>query len=77
MKYVILIQKVFEFSMKSQYDLIYLSPHLDDAALSCGGQIARFRGEGRSVLIVTVTAGDPPTGAESRYIQELHSRWQL
>lgn len=63
--------------MKSQYDLIYLSPHLDDAALSCGGQIARFRGEGRSVLIVTVTAGDPPTGAESRYIQELHSRWEL
>ena len=57
--------------MKSQYDLIYLSPHLDDAALSCGGQIARFRGEGRSVLIVTVTAGDPPMGAESRYIQEL------
>ena len=68
---------MFEFSMKNNYDLIYLSPHLDDAALSCGGQIAKYSGEERSVLIVTITAGDPPTGAESHYIQELHSRWEL
>lgn len=63
--------------MKSYYDFIYLSPHLDDAALSCGGQIAKCSAEGQHVLIVTLTAGDPPTGAESHYIQELHSRWEL
>lgn len=74
---MISIQKTFEFSMKSYYDLIYLSPHLDDAALSCGGQIARYRAAGKSILIATVTAGDPPTGAESHYIQELHTRWEL
>ena len=28
--------------MKSYYDLIYLSPHLDDAILSCAGQIYQF-----------------------------------
>lgn len=63
--------------MKSYYDKIYLSPHLDDATLSCGGQIARFTAEGQSILIATVTAGDPPTGAESHYIRELHTRWEL
>lgn len=57
------------------YDHIYLSPHLDDVALSCGGQVWLQTTAGRSVLIVTITAGDPPTGGYSPLAQALHERW--
>ena len=63
--------------MRTYYDAIYLSPHLDDAALSCGGQIHQQTAAGRSVLIVTVMAGDPPTQAVSDYARSLQERWQL
>ena len=43
----------------ADYDWIYFSPHLDDAALSCGGQIYMATQTGERVLIVTITAGDP------------------
>ena len=59
------------------YDAIFLAPHLDDAALSCGGQIAGLTRAGRRVLVVTVMAGDPPTDVENDYIRSLHSRWEL
>ena len=45
--------------------VIVLSPHLDDAALSCGGLLARLRGEVPRV-VVTVCAGDPPDPAAIR-----------
>lgn len=61
----------------SMYDTIYLSPHLDDAALSCGGQIAQQTAVGQHILIVTIMAGDPAVGGFSDYAQELHGRWQL
>jgi LmbE family N-acetylglucosaminyl deacetylase len=63
--------------MNSFYDSIYLSPHLDDAVLSCAGQIFLLGETGRSVLIVTVMAGDQPGQADSKFVQELHERWQL
>lgn len=59
------------------YDAIYLSPHLDDAALSCGGQIFQQTAVGQRVLIVTVMAAIPPVNNFSAYAQELHGRWQL
>lgn len=59
------------------YDTIYLSPHLDDAALSCGGQIAQQTAVGQHILILTIMAGDPAVGGFSDYAQELHGRWQL
>ena len=59
------------------YDALYLSPHLDDAALSCGGHIAQRVRHGEQVLIVTLMAGDPPTLAPSDYAAELHRRWEL
>ncbi len=59
------------------FTAIYLAPHLDDAALSCGGQIARLTRTGQRVLIVTVMAGDPPTDVENDYIRSLHARWEL
>ena len=57
---------------------IYFSPHLDDAALSCGGQIAQLVRDGHRVHVVTVLAGDAvPEAAISPHVQELHARWQL
>ena len=58
------------------YDWIYLSPHLDDAALSCGGQIFAATQRGARVLIVTITAGDP-VAPVSDYAASLHTRWEL
>ncbi|MFQ5399472.1 MAG: PIG-L deacetylase family protein [Anaerolineae bacterium] len=62
---------------RTTYDAIYLSPHLDDAALSCGGQIFSQTVAGKSVLIVTIMAGDPPEDRVSEFAQSLHQRWQL
>ena len=36
------------------FDDVYISPHLDDVVLSCGGRLLRERAQGRSVLVVTV-----------------------
>ncbi|HXF63595.1 MAG TPA: PIG-L family deacetylase, partial [Caldilineaceae bacterium] len=58
------------------YEAIYLSPHLDDVALSCGGQIFQQTQAGARLLIVTVMAGDPPA-AVSGYARSLHERWAV
>lgn len=63
--------------MKPFYDTIYLSPHLDDAALSCGGQIFAATAVHQNSLIVTVMAGDPPQNDASDYVKSLHQRWDL
>lgn len=58
------------------YDHIYLSPHLDDAVLSCGGRIWQQVQAGRRVLVVTIFAGTPTSSASlSAFAQELHARW--
>lgn len=62
--------------MRGYYDLIYLSPHLDDVALSCGGQIVEQRMNGRSVLITTIAAGHPPATL-SELARNLHEHWEL
>lgn len=55
---------------------LYLSPHLDDAVLSCGGMIHRQMQASERVRVVTICAGDAPTGALSPFAQSLHQRWQ-
>lgn len=55
---------------------IYLSPHLDDAALSCGGLIWEQTHTGIEVEMWTICAGEPPSGEISPLAQELHTRWQ-
>ncbi|GAB4430700.1 MAG: PIG-L family deacetylase [Anaerolineae bacterium] len=62
--------------MNNGFDTIYLAPHLDDAVLSCGGQIFEETQRGERVLVVTLMAGDPPSGL-SGYAESLHQRWQL
>jgi GlcNAc-PI de-N-acetylase len=37
-----------------RYDEIYVSPHMDDAAYSCGGRILQERRAGRRVLVITL-----------------------
>jgi LmbE family N-acetylglucosaminyl deacetylase len=54
---------------------IFLSPHLDDAALSCGGLIAERTAIGDSVEIWTICAGDPPPGPLPPFARSLHNRW--
>jgi LmbE family N-acetylglucosaminyl deacetylase len=57
---------------------IVLSPHLDDAALSLGGAIARFALENERILVVTIAAGSPPPGAApSPFAASLHRAWGL
>lgn len=60
-----------------KYDSIYLSPHLDDVVFSCGGQLFMQATAGERVLVVTVTAADPPTTPPSELAQLIHARWQL
>jgi LmbE family N-acetylglucosaminyl deacetylase len=59
------------------YAHVYLSPHLDDAVLSCGGRIQQQVRAGERVLVVTVFATTPLPGAPlSPFAQELHARWE-
>lgn len=64
--------------MLDAVDTLILSPHLDDAVLSCGGLIhQRVQREGKAVLVATFMTGDPPTTAVSPFAQALHDRWEL
>jgi LmbE family N-acetylglucosaminyl deacetylase len=57
---------------------LYLSPHLDDAVLSCGGRIWQQVQAGERVRVVTVFAGKPsPDGPLSPFAQALHAIWGL
>lgn len=55
---------------------VFLSPHLDDAVLSCGGLIFELVTSGAEVQIWTIFAGDAPPGPLSALAQELHARWK-
>ena len=61
----------------TQYDRIYISPHLDDVVLSCGGTVSQQTAAGETVLVITTFAGDPAPGpALSPFAQQLHTRWE-
>lgn len=55
---------------------VFLSPHLDDAVLSCGGIIYQRIQAGEAVRVITIFAGDPPPGPITPFAQSLHARWQ-
>ena len=54
---------------------IYISPHLDDAALSAGGLIYEQTRAGLDVEIWTLTCGFPPDAELSPFAQMLHDQW--
>ncbi len=60
---------------KSGMEWIYLSPHLDDIALSCGGLVWEQVHSGSQVSIWTICAGDPPSQAYSDFARSFHERW--
>ena len=55
---------------------IYISPHFDDAVLSCGSLIWEQTHSGIPVEILTVNAGDPPPGPDSELITRIHTVWK-
>ena len=56
---------------------IFLSPHFDDIALSCGGMAARLSRMGARCLGVTVFAAPAPDGGVlSPFAEELHGKWR-
>ncbi len=59
----------------AHYQHVYLSPHLDDAALSCGGMICTQTKSGERVLIVTVFAGRPDYTELSEFARFQHRWW--
>ncbi len=62
----------------ARYDHIYLSPHFDDAALSCGGMIAAQTARNQQVLVFTICSGVPPaTQPFSAFAQYVHTTWNL
>lgn len=54
---------------------IYLSPHFDDVALSCGGLVWEQAQAGEPVQVWTICAGDVPPGPLSPFASTLHTRW--
>jgi LmbE family N-acetylglucosaminyl deacetylase len=56
---------------------LFLSPHLDDAILSCGGVIHRLARAGQRVIIVTVMAGEPSDALpDSPVLQAIRTQWE-
>jgi glycosyltransferase involved in cell wall biosynthesis/LmbE family N-acetylglucosaminyl deacetylase/SAM-dependent methyltransferase len=53
---------------------LFLSPHLDDAALSCGGLIHLLTSQNKSVHVITVFANEP-NAKLSTFAQHLHAKW--
>lgn len=54
---------------------VFVAPHYDDVALSCGGAVATCAPVD-DVWIVTVFGG-LPSGALSRFAREMHASWSL
>ena len=63
--------------MSDAWDAVCLSPHLDDAALSCGGQIAARTRSGERVLVLTLFTADEPPPPHSELIDRLHALFDL
>jgi LmbE family N-acetylglucosaminyl deacetylase len=60
-----------------EYAHVYLSPHLDDAILSCGGAIAAQINAGERVLVVTLCTAIPTREQLGPLAEEFHGDWNL
>lgn len=64
--------------IRDVYGHVYLSPHLDDAVLSCGGAIARNSAANARVLVVTLCTAAPADGEPlSTFSRMMHRSWGL
>jgi LmbE family N-acetylglucosaminyl deacetylase len=55
---------------------IFLSPHFDDIALSCGGFAWERTQAGEAVSVWTICGGNPPRRELSAFAQAIHERWE-
>lgn len=55
--------------------ILFVAPHLDDVALSCGGLVWQLTQRGISVTIATVCTADPPTHGLSGVALREHAQW--
>lgn len=57
---------------------LFLSPHFDDAVLSCGGTIHQIAQKGERVTVRTVMGGSPPPNRvpDTAIVRDLHARWK-
>lgn len=53
---------------------IFLSPHYDDAALSCGGLIAQLSAAGQWTVVATLFGGKPDYDRLSPFARMIHGR---
>ncbi len=64
--------------MPSFFRSIFLSPHPDDAVLSCGGWIYQLAQNDERPIVMTIFGGDRLTDVPlSAFACGLHERWQL
>lgn len=77
LQYVFCLTGLFACPYNQAMDIIYLSPHLDDASFSCGGLIWDQVQARMNVEVWTIFAGYPPPGELSLYAQVHHKVWEL
>jgi LmbE family N-acetylglucosaminyl deacetylase len=63
--------------IEAQYRNIYLQPHFDDAALSCGGTLGVQRLAGMRSLVVTIFGGVPDDTTASAFATQNLQRMNL
>lgn len=56
---------------------LFISPHLDDAVLSCGGLIHQLTSNGTHCTNITITAGIPDKDTSSGLMDEVQSQWEM
>jgi LmbE family N-acetylglucosaminyl deacetylase len=56
---------------------IFLSPHYDDVALSCGGTVALLSDRGMGALVVTIFGGEVIDDVLGDFARWKHARWGL
>lgn len=61
----------------SSHLYIFLSPHFDDVALSCGGLVHHLAQQGHTVEIWTIMGGFPPNQTFSEFAQHMHQEWGM
>jgi LmbE family N-acetylglucosaminyl deacetylase len=54
---------------------IFLSPHFDDVALSCGGLVWDMVNQGNQVEVWTIMGGHPPNENFSDFARDIHQLW--
>ena len=59
----------------SDYSVVVISPHFDDAALGLGAVLARERRLGRRPLVVDVCTARPPDSGLSAFARFQHEMW--